>query len=400
MTVRPTATTALIAVGLRPDLTAVLAQELDRGGTYDREDPVTYRQRLLRKPFTQQLGELRVEAFYLLGSHAGSNGGAGPQPPPPTLVRVGHADIEGEGLYSFEAGERHVPQPVWVEAVLLRAHPALRVMPPDEFGGGVPDLALGRVRVEVGNEEPTAWPQHPAHLRSGLLAFEPVPALGRAHHVVGPARQSCLLRPPHRVRDGDARLTIQAPGLFQHGLGHVDARDLAAARCESTRQRSGSRTKVEDQLVPPTDPKGRQPLEESIGEVGAVPPVLPRGLAEIHTHLPAQPTVTRVLAPARAAVAPPSRLQQPREVLGRVQGAAAGAVQDLLPAGGAGSDDHALLRPPHRRKQPPLPHLHRDLVVALLVAEESSHPATAGVNHLDVGARSQRERSLRRAGAH
>jgi hypothetical protein len=48
-------------------------------------------------------------------------------------------------------------------------------------------------------------------------------------------------------------------------------------------------------------------------------------------------------------------------------------------------DDHASLGPPHRGEESPLSHLHRDLVVSLLVTEESGHAATSRVDHLDGG---------------
>src|SRR5215208_779470 len=77
-----------------------------------------------------------------------------------------------------------------------------------------------------------------------------------------------------------------------------------------------------------------------------------------------------------------------------MQGPSPCSVEDLLPAAGPRGDDDPLLRPAHRREEPSLPHLHGDLVMPLLVAEEPGHPAASRVDHLDLGG--EPEEPLRR----
>src|SRR5918994_5682895 len=79
-----------------------------------------------------------------------------------------------------------------------------------------------------------------------------------------------------------------------------------------------------------------------------------------------------------------------------MQGPPGCSVQDLLPATRPRRDDDPLPCTAHRGEEPSLPHLHRDLIVTLLVPEEPGHPATSRVDHLDVGG--EPEQPLRRAG--
>src|SRR5918997_3359516 len=92
----------------------------------------------------------------------------------------------------------------------------------------------------------------------------------------------------------------------------------------------------------------------------------------------------------RGAMLPANRLgvtiESACQVHSRVLGVATGTARNLLAARGPGSYYDALVRLPHRRKQPPLPHLHRDLVVALFVAELSGHSTTARIHDRHFGA--------------
>src|SRR5215212_9720206 len=71
------------------------------------------------------------------------------------------------------------------------------------------------------------------------------------------------------------------------------------------------------------------------------------------------------------------------------------SVEDLLPAAGTRRDNDPLPRPAHRWEEPSLPHLHRDLIVSLLVPEEPGHPTASRVDHLEFGG--EPEQPLRRA---
>src|SRR5215203_3963631 len=91
-------------------------------------------------------------------------------------------------------------------------------------------------------------------------------------------------------------------------------------------------------------------------------------------------------------------VQECGQVLGGVKGSAFCSVQDLLAAARPRRDHGPLPRLPHRRKQPSLPHTHRDLVVPFLVPEKSRHAATPRVDHLHVG--SEPEQPLCRSRPH
>src|SRR5215203_6596922 len=111
------------------------------------------------------------------------------------------------------------------------------------------------------------------------------------------------------------------------------------------------------------------------------------------------PSCTSILSPLKANHSWPANSFSPVEewgqILGRVQGQPSCSVQDLLAATGPWRDDDTLPRAAHRREESSLSHLHGDLVVSLLVAEEPGHPAAARVDHLDVGG--EPEQPLRRA---
>src|SRR5215216_3591915 len=87
-------------------------------------------------------------------------------------------------------------------------------------------------------------------------------------------------------------------------------------------------------------------------------------------------------------------VKQQGKILGRVQGPPLCSIQDLLAAARPRRDDDPRARLPHRREEPSLTHLHRDLVVSLLITEEPGHTTTSRVDHLDVGG--EPEQPLRR----
>src|SRR5215204_5996400 len=72
-----------------------------------------------------------------------------------------------------------------------------------------------------------------------------------------------------------------------------------------------------------------------------------------------------------------SPVEERGQILGGMQGPPLCAIEDLLAATRPRGDDDPLSGPPHRGEEPSLPHLHRNLVVSLLVAEEPGHPATS-----------------------
>src|SRR5918998_6072159 len=84
------------------------------------------------------------------------------------------------------------------------------------------------------------------------------------------------------------------------------------------------------------------------------------------------------------------------EVHGRVLGAATGSAQDLLAARGSWSYYNALVCLPYSREQPPLPHLHRDLVLALFVTKLSGHSTTPRIYDGDLCPWREREHLLGR----
>lgn len=67
-----------------------------------------------------------------------------------------------------------------------------------------------------------------------------------------------------------------------------------------------------------------------------------------------------------------------------MEGLAAGAIMDLMAAGGAGSGDK-IIRGSRANggKEDELADLHGDLIVLLFIAERSGHTAAAAGNHLN-----------------
>src|SRR5215217_4097686 len=78
-------------------------------------------------------------------------------------------------------------------------------------------------------------------------------------------------------------------------------------------------------------------------------------------------------------------VEQQGKILGRVQCPPFCSVQDLLAAARPRREDYSLPCLAHRREESPLSHLHRDLVVSLLITEEPGHTTASRVDHLDVG---------------
>src|SRR3712207_5708250 len=78
-----------------------------------------------------------------------------------------------------------------------------------------------------------------------------------------------------------------------------------------------------------------------------------------------------------------------------MQGPPSCSVEDLLATARPRCDDDPLPCFAHRREEPPLSHLHRDLVVSLLITEEPGHATATGVHDLDIGG--EPEQPLRRS---
>jgi hypothetical protein len=176
-----------------------------------------------------------------------------------------------------------------------------RVVALDQRLGRLHDVSRGGDPIEVRNHGEAVGSEDPGDLARGRGAVEPVPALSRCDHVGRRRVEAGFLRPRHAVIDLHARLRVERSRLGEHARVGVDCDHRTPAPREPAGQGARPGAEIDELLTRKSDSPVREPLEEGVGEAGAMPAVVVGCRAEVGpqvAHAGGAPTWTCTISAA------------------------------------------------------------------------------------------------------